>query len=194
MDAQEADQAAGRTTRTAQAERTRAAVLDTARRLFAEQGFAATSLQQIADAMDVRKANVYYYFRTKSAILDALLEERIAALEALLDAAEAIDEGALRRDLLIDGFVEQVVIAHRTVAPVDFTDPAVRSQSAAAQRLETYWTRAALAMFGRHPTLDDLAALAMLRDLRPALLQLTELRDDELRSALRRLCVRMLPG
>jgi AcrR family transcriptional regulator len=168
-------------------------VLDTARRLFAGQGFAATSLQQIADAMDVRKANVYYYFRTKDAILNALLEERITALEVLLSAAEALETRRARQNMLIEGFVEQVVIAHRTVAPVDFTDPAVRGQ-AAAQRLESFWTRAALAMFGPDSTPDDRAALAMLRDLRPALLQLTHLPDDEVRSALRRLCLRVLPG
>jgi AcrR family transcriptional regulator len=44
--------------RAEQAERTRAAVLDTARRLFAERGFDATSLQLIADTMGVQKANV----------------------------------------------------------------------------------------------------------------------------------------
>ena len=59
-------------------------MLDAARALFAERGFAATSLQDIADAMGVRKANVYYYFKTKAAILDALLDERITGLDALL--------------------------------------------------------------------------------------------------------------
>ena len=194
MDTQGVAPNAPQTSRAAQAERTRLAVLDTAQRLFAEQGFAATSLQQIADAMNVRKANVYYYFRTKGAILDALLEGRIAALESLLAAAEALDSEAARRELLIDGFVDQVVIAHRTIAPVDFTDPAVRAQSVAAQRLDSYWERAARAMFGAAPTPDERAALAMLQDLRPALLQLTHLPDDDLRGSLRRLCVRMLAG
>ena len=60
------------TTRAEQAERTRQAVLATARGLFAERGFEGTSLQAIADATGVRKANVYYYFRTKGDILASL--------------------------------------------------------------------------------------------------------------------------
>ena len=55
---------------------------------FDDHGYDATSLQQIADAMGVTKANVYYYFRTKAAILEALLEPMAGAIGALLDAAD----------------------------------------------------------------------------------------------------------
>ncbi|CAM5676147.1 TetR family transcriptional regulator [Mycolicibacterium aubagnense] len=76
------------TTRAAQAEQTRDEVLRTARRLFAERGYDGTSLQQIADAMSVTKANVYYYFRTKEVLLQALLDPFVRALTELLDRAE----------------------------------------------------------------------------------------------------------
>ena len=181
-------------TRAEQAGRTRQAVLDTARTLFAERGFDGTSLQVIADAMGVRKANVYYYFRTKADILVALLEERAAALDVLLDAAESVSGLRARREFVIDGFVEQVVIAHRTLAPVDFADPGIRSHPAVAERLDALSARALRVLFGDHPTLDEQSAFWMVNDLNPVTRRLTHLPDAELRATLRRLCLRLLPG
>jgi AcrR family transcriptional regulator len=180
------------TARAAQAERTRQAVLDAARTLFADRGYAAASLQDIADAMGVVKANVYYYFRTKAAILDALLDERIAALERMLDVAEAIADRKERRDLLVDGFVDEVVTAHRTLAPIDFADPAIRSQPGIAGRLDVLADRAARALFGPAPTPAEIAGLALVLDLKPVLRRLTHLPDAELRDVLRGVCRRLL--
>ena len=180
--------------RAAQADRTRRAVLLTARRLFAERGYAATSLQQIADAMGVRKANVYYYFRTKNALLEELLDERVAALESLIDAAASEPDRDRRIDLVITGFVEQVVIAYREIAPINFADPAVRSQPGVTGRLDALSVRAARVLFGEHPTPDELAGFALVQDLKPALHALDQLPDVELRAALTRLCRRLLPS
>ena len=55
----------GTSTRAAQAERTRQQILETAERLFADQGYDATSLQMIADEMGLTKAAVYYHFPAK---------------------------------------------------------------------------------------------------------------------------------
>ena len=179
-------------TRAEQAAQTRQAVLDTARALFAERGFAATSLQDIADAMGVRKANVYYYFKTKAAILDALLDARVSGLEALLAAAEVEVSVEARREVVIAGFSEEVVRAYRTVAPVDFADPAVRSVPGVAERLEVFTARAATALFGDHPSVDELAGLAVMQDLKPVMRALDRLPDEELVDALRRLCRRLI--
>jgi len=180
------------TTRAAQAERTRRAVLDTARRLFLEHGYDATSLQLIADTMGVTKANVYYYFRTKVAILEALLENNVTALTALLDAAEAIEGKRARREFLVDGFVHEVVAAHRTVAPMSRTDPIVRRHAGISRRLDELAERGQRLLFGDAPTPDEQAAYWMLNDLGPATRRLTSLPDDELRAVLRRLCLRVL--
>lgn len=178
-------------TRAQQAERTRQTVLDTARRLFAERGFDATSLQLIADAMGVQKANVYYYFRTKLAILEALLDNNITAFEALLDAAAAIEDDRRRREHLVHGFVDQVV-ASRSIAPLSQTDPGMRRESRIRQTLDEQSTRGLRLMFGDRPTADEQAAYYMAADVGPAMRQLTEVSDDELRDILRRLCLRIL--
>jgi AcrR family transcriptional regulator len=182
----------GCVTRAEQAQRTRQAVLDTARHLFADRGFAGTSLQDIADAMGVRKANVYYYFKTKAAILDALLDERVSGLDALLAVAESEASLEARRELIVVGFAEEVVRAYRTVAPIDFADPAVRSVPGVAERLEAFTARASRALFGRHPTVDQLAGLAVMHDLKPVMRALDRLSDDELVQALQRLCRRLI--
>jgi AcrR family transcriptional regulator len=182
------------TSRAAQAERTRQAVLDTARRLFLEHGYDATSLQSIADAMGVTKANVYYYFRTKLAILEALLDTNVVALSALLDEAEKIKGKRARIEFLVDGWVNEVVAATRTVAPMSRSDPIIRRHEGIARRLDELGQRAMRLMFGDEPTPDELAAYWMLNDLRPATSRLSHLPDDELRATLRRLCLRVLRG
>ena len=49
----------------AKGEKTRQKILDAAERLFADQGFDATSVESIAAAAGVNKALIYYYFKDK---------------------------------------------------------------------------------------------------------------------------------
>lgn len=53
--------------------------------LFAEQGYEATSLREIAERLGVTKAALYYHFKTKDEIVQSLLHDRAAALDALID-------------------------------------------------------------------------------------------------------------
>jgi AcrR family transcriptional regulator len=174
--------------RSEQAARTRQSVLDAARRLFFAHGYAATSLQDIADELGVAKANVYYYFRTKDSLMAELLAERIRDLATVLADASAIEERDTRAQHLIDGFVEQVVIAHRSLAPVDFADPVIRSLPDVSARIEELTVRAATLLFGPAPTPRQRASLALVLDLKPALRELTDLPDADIRAALSDLC------
>ena len=49
-------------------------ILEAALELFSIQGFEATSVSQIADAVGIRKASLYSHFESKQAILDALVK------------------------------------------------------------------------------------------------------------------------
>lgn len=59
-------------------------LLEAAERLFAEKGYAATRVHEITEAAGVNKALLYYYFEDKRAVYVALVEEGIAALDAMM--------------------------------------------------------------------------------------------------------------
>ena len=72
---------------------TRERILDVAERLFADSGFASTSLRDITAEAGVNLAAVNYHFGSKEALLGAILERRIRPMNdrrlALLDQVEA---------------------------------------------------------------------------------------------------------
>ena len=53
---------------------TRQEILDAALDLFSTQGYEATSISQIAEAVGIRKASLYSHFENKQAILDSLTQ------------------------------------------------------------------------------------------------------------------------
>ena len=57
---------------------TKQAILEAALELFSVQGFEATSISQITNAVGIRKASLYSHFENKQAILDALVQEAMA--------------------------------------------------------------------------------------------------------------------
>ena len=54
---------------------TKQEILKASLELFSVQGFEATSISQIADAVGIRKASLYSHFGSKQAILDAIVKE-----------------------------------------------------------------------------------------------------------------------
>ena len=54
---------------------TKQVILEAALELFSVQGFEATSISQIADAVGIRKASLYSHFGSKQEILDTLVKE-----------------------------------------------------------------------------------------------------------------------
>jgi AcrR family transcriptional regulator len=54
---------------------TRARILDAARLLFADQGYAGTSMRDLAEELGMTKAALYYHFPGKAQILEPLLDE-----------------------------------------------------------------------------------------------------------------------
>jgi TetR/AcrR family transcriptional regulator len=69
------------------AERTRSAILDAAEVLFAEKGFDATRLEDVAAAVGIRRASIVYYFRDKRELYDAVLEDVFGGFRVRLERA-----------------------------------------------------------------------------------------------------------
>lgn len=60
-------------------------IQDVALELFTEQGYEATSLREIAERLNVTKAALYYHYKTKDDIVASLMDDRLAALETVLE-------------------------------------------------------------------------------------------------------------
>jgi AcrR family transcriptional regulator len=68
-------------------EATRAALLDGATALFAERGYAGTSLEDVASASRVTRGAVYHHFASKQALFEAVLDAQEAQATAEITAA-----------------------------------------------------------------------------------------------------------
>lgn len=75
------------TTRTRDAERSRAAILDAAERLFAEQGFEAASLEEIGGAAGLSRATPSYFYGSKAELYTTVLKRVFADREAATRSA-----------------------------------------------------------------------------------------------------------
>jgi AcrR family transcriptional regulator len=67
----------------------RADILAAAARLFAEQGFSAASMNQVAEACGVAKPTLYHYFQDKQALLAQICDSHVHTLLALVEAVKA---------------------------------------------------------------------------------------------------------
>ena len=72
------------------AERSRAAILDAAEKLFADQAYDATSLNQVGTAAGVSRGTPGYFFGSKAELYQAVLDRSFA------DVREAVREGRAR--------------------------------------------------------------------------------------------------
>ena len=78
---------------------TKERILDITERLLAEHGVTGTSIRLITDAANVNVAAVNYHFGTKRDLVQAVINRRIAGLEAGRAAAlDALDERAAREN------------------------------------------------------------------------------------------------
>ncbi len=63
----------------------RQTIIDEATRLFAEQGFSATSVREVAAACECTKPSLYYYFENKEALFRAVIDVHVQACSSKLD-------------------------------------------------------------------------------------------------------------
>jgi AcrR family transcriptional regulator len=68
---------------------TRAEILDAAAQIFREKGYHATSMQDIAVAVNLQKASLYHHIDSKQDILVALLDQALDMLIAALQDVQA---------------------------------------------------------------------------------------------------------
>src|SRR6202140_5276185 len=82
----------------------RARLIETAMKLAHRNGFRETSLADIAEAAHVPVGNVYYYFKTKEELGEAVVERRLAEFRAF---REELDRLSSPKERLV-AFVESI--------------------------------------------------------------------------------------
>jgi len=94
----------------AKAERTRAAILAAAEQQFARRGFVATRLEDVASAVDLKRAALFYHFRDKQSLYDAVVADAFGSLAARLEQAfSANNPIPVRIERALEAWVDTVV-------------------------------------------------------------------------------------
>jgi len=114
-------------------------ILAEAALLFAQRGYASTSMKEVAERCGVSKPALYHYFRDKNELLAFICEEHLARLKAVVLEVEALSldpEPAIR--LMIRRFVEEYADAqndHRVLTEdVKFLSPEHRTRVLEGER------------------------------------------------------------
>jgi AcrR family transcriptional regulator len=98
---------------------------------FRVGGFVGTSIADLAGALGVSKAAIYYHYRSKDALLHRLIDPLLDAIDACIQDHNQPRRTA--RQLLGDYLA--VLLAHRDVVPLVATDVAVLNHPSIGPRL-----------------------------------------------------------
>lgn len=95
----------------ARGEQKRAVILGVAERLFASRGFAATRLEDVAEEVGLTRAALFYHFRDKQALYDAMIADAFAPMAEQLDAILADERGTIaeRLEQSVETWVDAIV-------------------------------------------------------------------------------------
>jgi len=97
----------------------RVQLLDAAARLFCERGFHATSMRDIAKAVDMLSGSIYYHFSSKQEMLLAVYAEGARRIGDLVDAAvERETEPWKRLEAASAAHLNALSVIHRDYAQV----------------------------------------------------------------------------
>src|SRR6266852_6073029 len=71
-----------------EAQETRSRLLDAAERVFHEKGVAHASLEEIAAAAEVTRGAIYWHFKDKAELFDAMMQRVVLPVDAMLAGAD----------------------------------------------------------------------------------------------------------
>lgn len=93
------------------AERTRTAILAAAEDLFARKGFAAARLEDVADTVKMTRAALFYYYKDKQALYDAMIEDAFGRLRGELERILAAADRSIaeRMDMATEAWIDTLV-------------------------------------------------------------------------------------
>jgi TetR/AcrR family acrAB operon transcriptional repressor len=92
-----------------EAEETRGKILDAAERVFHERGVAHASLEDVAAAAEVTRGAIYWHFKDKAELFDAMMQRVVLPVEAIGEGAQCPLGGATTLATLRDAAVQVLV-------------------------------------------------------------------------------------
>jgi AcrR family transcriptional regulator len=128
----------------------RADIVRAAGRLFAEKGYAATTIRDIARAVDMQSGSPFYHFKTKHDMLRAVVLEGIAAInDAVIRAANSGKPPRATFEAMLRAHLDQLLgdtgrdFAATLLHESRHLDPEVLAEvTALKDRYETMWQKA----------------------------------------------------
>jgi AcrR family transcriptional regulator len=143
---------------------TRTALLDAARALFVEKGYAETATPEIVSAAEVTRGALYHHFADKQALFRAVIEREAGEVAADIDARSA--DASSAREALLQGasaYFDAMAVPGRTrlllkEAPAQFAGDADKGDDPAEEGLKVGLSHL-LAGSGDLALLDPLTAL-----------------------------------
>ncbi|HEY0301929.1 MAG TPA: TetR/AcrR family transcriptional regulator, partial [Rhizomicrobium sp.] len=94
-------------------------ILDAALKVFAEKGFAAARMEDIAGRAGVTKGTIYLYFESKEAVFKALVREAVGSTLGSVSADAAAFEGPARGKLrlVLTAMARMLIESDKVVLP-----------------------------------------------------------------------------
>jgi AcrR family transcriptional regulator len=171
--------------------------LDTALDLFARHGVGGTSFQMIAEALGVTKGAIYHQFKSKDAIVVAVLEVYLADLENALEAPDTAGGNPKARAALLARVIDVAVERRHAVGALQ-NDPVLVRVLGEYEPSRQLWGRLFAALLGddldEHSRVRAAVLSAAIGSVGHAFVR--DIDDDTLRAELHHLARRLilLPG
>jgi AcrR family transcriptional regulator len=163
---------------------TRARILDAALDVFSEHGFEGSSLQEIADRLELTKAALYYYFRSKDELLEALVEPAIAGLNEILEECSGEPDSPARRRQFLKLYLDYFLRQRRLIAYIS-RDLATLAHPALSSGNEQRRARVEAMLAGSDLDFGDRVRITMaFGGMQAAIAQYPDADEAELREAL----------
>ena len=156
-----------------------------ARTLLHQQGLERTTIAELAEAADVPPGNVYYYFKTKDELVEAVLAANSSALQHMLGGLERYRSPQTRLKGFVRAIVEKRDLGARYGCPhgglcqeLGKRDDDLQSRSAEVLELPLRWAEQQFREMGRRDARE--LAVGLIAAWQGVLLLSNTFRDPDL--------------
>ncbi|HWC37204.1 MAG TPA: TetR/AcrR family transcriptional regulator [Acidimicrobiales bacterium] len=156
-----------------------------ARQIFHEHGVETTTLADIAHAADVPPGNVYYYFKAKDDLVDAVVDSHAQDVRAMLHSLERHRTPKARLRALVHALTDQSDLAARSGCPLgslcqelDKRHDGLDRSAVKLMQLQIDWAEQQFRLLGRRDARD--LAVSMIATYQGISLLTNTFRDPEL--------------